>query len=193
MAIDLVQSKLEYLGLVSPPGNPTYISPPPARLQLPGGATAIQDHMALVVDGRTLAYILDDKEQCTQFLRLALACGSVICCRATPDQKVRFPWLWKSFFQMNIILISYTLKLTLFIPMCCLIYCWVINFSLCDLKYIPIDEIILSTSNSWYRCNAFKLHIHLSPCDLIKSVCDIYVLYVSPSSCNVHKKCFNFW
>lgn len=43
---------------------------------------------ALVVDGRTLTYILDVKAGLiTKFLRLTRHCQSVLCCRATPLQK----------------------------------------------------------------------------------------------------------
>lgn len=42
---------------------------------------------ALVVDGRTLAYVLD-KPLDELFLNLAQHCTSVLCCRATPLQKV---------------------------------------------------------------------------------------------------------
>lgn len=43
---------------------------------------------ALVVDGKTLTYILDQKTQLiTKFLSLTKQCASVLCCRATPLQK----------------------------------------------------------------------------------------------------------
>ncbi|KAG1649509.1 putative phospholipid-transporting ATPase VD [Nymphon striatum] len=42
---------------------------------------------ALVVDGRTLTFALD-KELEKMFLKLALHCGAVLCCRVTPLQKV---------------------------------------------------------------------------------------------------------
>ncbi|XP_021953805.2 probable phospholipid-transporting ATPase VD isoform X3 [Folsomia candida] len=43
---------------------------------------------ALVVDGKTLTYILDHKTQLiTKFLSLTKHCSSVLCCRATPLQK----------------------------------------------------------------------------------------------------------
>lgn len=43
---------------------------------------------ALVVDGKTLTYILDRRSNLTKpFLKLTTACNSVLCCRATPLQK----------------------------------------------------------------------------------------------------------
>ncbi|XP_034472597.1 probable phospholipid-transporting ATPase VA isoform X1 [Drosophila innubila] len=43
---------------------------------------------ALVVDGKTLTFILDSKSKLIlPFLKLATACASVLCCRSTPLQK----------------------------------------------------------------------------------------------------------
>lgn len=43
---------------------------------------------ALVVDGKTLTFILDKKSNLTgPFLSLTRRCTSVLCCRATPLQK----------------------------------------------------------------------------------------------------------
>lgn len=43
---------------------------------------------ALVVDGKTLTFILDKRSNLTKpFLRLTKFCSSVLCCRATPLQK----------------------------------------------------------------------------------------------------------
>lgn len=43
---------------------------------------------ALVVDGKTLTYVLDKRSNLTlPFLRLTTYCSSVLCCRATPLQK----------------------------------------------------------------------------------------------------------
>lgn len=43
---------------------------------------------ALVVDGKTLTYILDRRSNLTKpFLKLTTYCNSVLCCRATPLQK----------------------------------------------------------------------------------------------------------
>ena len=46
---------------------------------------------ALIIDGKTLAYALEDDMK-QQFLGLAVDCASVICCRVSPKQKalVRF-------------------------------------------------------------------------------------------------------
>ncbi|XP_076273548.1 phospholipid-transporting ATPase VD isoform X2 [Rhynchophorus ferrugineus] len=47
-----------------------------------------QNGRALVVDGKTLTYILDRRSNLTKpFLRLTTYCNSVLCCRATPLQK----------------------------------------------------------------------------------------------------------
>lgn len=40
----------------------------------------------LVIDGKSLAFALDKKLE-KEFLKLALGCASVICCRSTPKQK----------------------------------------------------------------------------------------------------------
>ena len=50
----------------------------------PEGAIAFEQ-VALVVDGRTLTHALRD---CEEFLELAQMCNAVLCCRATPFQKV---------------------------------------------------------------------------------------------------------
>lgn len=43
---------------------------------------------ALVVDGKTLTFILDLRSNLTKpFLRLSRYCASVLCCRSTPLQK----------------------------------------------------------------------------------------------------------
>ena len=41
---------------------------------------------ALIIDGKTLAYALEDDLK-HQFLNLAVNCASVICCRVSPKQK----------------------------------------------------------------------------------------------------------
>lgn len=41
---------------------------------------------ALIIDGKTLTYALEDNLK-HQFLRLAVECASVICCRVSPKQK----------------------------------------------------------------------------------------------------------
>jgi len=48
----------------------------------------LESKRALVVDGKTLIYILDKRANLQKpFLALASRCGSVLCCRATPLQK----------------------------------------------------------------------------------------------------------
>ena len=47
----------------------------------------VKPQAALVIDGKTLAYALDQNLE-HDFLRLASHCNSVLCCRATPFQKV---------------------------------------------------------------------------------------------------------
>jgi phospholipid-translocating ATPase len=41
---------------------------------------------ALIIDGKTLTYTLEDDLK-HQFLGLAVDCASVICCRVSPKQK----------------------------------------------------------------------------------------------------------
>lgn len=52
---------------------------------------------ALIIDGKTLAYALEDDMK-YEFLNLAIECASVICCRVSPRQKALVRY------------ISYTLK-----------------------------------------------------------------------------------
>lgn len=47
---------------------------------------------ALIIDGKTLAYALEDDVK-HQFLNLAVACASVICCRVSPRQKALVPFI----------------------------------------------------------------------------------------------------
>ncbi|EDV33016.2 uncharacterized protein Dana_GF22754 [Drosophila ananassae] len=52
------------------------------------GQTLRKKQRALVVDGKTLTFILDPKSKLIlPFLRLAKRCASVLCCRSTPLQK----------------------------------------------------------------------------------------------------------
>lgn len=45
-------------------------------------------NIALVIDGKTLVYILDKRANLQEsFLKLSSKCSSVLCCRATPLQK----------------------------------------------------------------------------------------------------------
>ena len=41
---------------------------------------------ALIIDGKSLAYALEDDMK-ERFLQLAVKCASVICCRVSPKQK----------------------------------------------------------------------------------------------------------
>lgn len=52
------------------------------------GLSSLKNGRALVVDGKTLTFILDRRSNLTKpFLRLTTYCRSVLCCRATPLQK----------------------------------------------------------------------------------------------------------
>lgn len=42
--------------------------------------------LALIIDGKSLAYALEDDVK-DMFLELAVGCASVICCRSSPKQK----------------------------------------------------------------------------------------------------------
>lgn len=50
---------------------------------------------ALIIDGKSLAYALEDDMK-HQFLRLAVDCASVICCRVSPKQKALVGFLYAS-------------------------------------------------------------------------------------------------
>ena len=52
-----------------------------------GGKKPDKPQAALVIDGKTVAYALEQNLE-KDFLRLANHCNSVLCCRATPFQKV---------------------------------------------------------------------------------------------------------
>ena len=53
-----------------------------------GNDTKYLKNRALVVDGKTLTFILDLKSNLTTpFLELTRYCSSVLCCRSTPLQK----------------------------------------------------------------------------------------------------------
>lgn len=54
-----------------------------AQLTYSGGNS---DAFALIIDGKSLAYALDDDVKHI-FLELAVGCASVICCRSSPKQK----------------------------------------------------------------------------------------------------------
>ncbi|KAM7274555.1 hypothetical protein ACFE04_016421 [Oxalis oulophora] len=53
------------------------------KLLTPGGKS---EKFALIIDGKSLAYALDDDVKGI-FLELAICCASVICCRSSPKQK----------------------------------------------------------------------------------------------------------
>ncbi|CAI5481750.1 unnamed protein product [Closterium sp. Yama58-4] len=52
------------------------------------GASLAAPH-ALIIDGKALAHVLADAALRSDFLRAALACASVICCRVSPKQKAQ--------------------------------------------------------------------------------------------------------
>ncbi|XP_073147923.1 putative phospholipid-transporting ATPase 9 [Henckelia pumila] len=49
-------------------------------------AASNSEAFALIIDGKSLAYALEDNSK-KSFLELALSCASVICCRSSPKQK----------------------------------------------------------------------------------------------------------
>ena len=49
-------------------------------------ANSGSEAFALIIDGKSLAYALDDSVK-NLFLGLAISCASVICCRSSPKQK----------------------------------------------------------------------------------------------------------
>ncbi|KAK6134052.1 hypothetical protein DH2020_032197 [Rehmannia glutinosa] len=55
-------------------------------LEKEGEKDAIAKAFALIIDGKSLAYALDDDVK-NLFLELAIGCASVICCRSSPKQK----------------------------------------------------------------------------------------------------------
>lgn len=69
-----------------------------AQLKYSGGNS---DAFALIIDGKSLAYALDDDIKHI-FLELAVGCASVICCRSSPKQKalvhVLYLFLWYNTF-----------------------------------------------------------------------------------------------
>ncbi|XP_057961527.1 putative phospholipid-transporting ATPase 9 [Malania oleifera] len=54
-----------------------------AQLTASGGSS---EAFALIIDGKSLAYALEDDMK-DMFLKLAIGCASVICCRSSPKQK----------------------------------------------------------------------------------------------------------
>ncbi|XVF03487.1 hypothetical protein REPUB_Repub04eG0265400 [Reevesia pubescens] len=57
--------------------------------------SAISEAFALIIDGKSLAYALEDDMK-KMFLELAIGCASVICCRSSPKQKALVTRLVKS-------------------------------------------------------------------------------------------------
>ena len=49
-------------------------------------ASSKNEAFALIIDGKSLAYALEDDLK-KMFLDLAVECSSVICCRSSPKQK----------------------------------------------------------------------------------------------------------
>ena len=75
MAETLISSKLEFLESLRSSSNDN-------------NGTAVQQGVAMVIDGKTLGFALDSgHDLSSQFLRLAAGCSSVLCVRATPFQK----------------------------------------------------------------------------------------------------------
>ena len=69
---------------------PSYtVLPTSSRLSQRGSATAGESRppLALIIDGITLSFTLE-KPLDVMFVEIAKRCESVICCRATPLQKV---------------------------------------------------------------------------------------------------------
>eukprot|EP00298_Acanthocystis_sp_HF-20_P014376 c20748_g1_i2.p1 GENE.c20748_g1_i2~~c20748_g1_i2.p1 ORF type:complete len:1031 (-),score=387.99 c20748_g1_i2:30-3122(-) len=56
---------------------------------------ASKERVAIIVDGHTLQYILEDKVMKMSFLELGKKCKAVICCRVTPGQKAEVTTLVK--------------------------------------------------------------------------------------------------
>ncbi|XP_022777023.1 putative phospholipid-transporting ATPase 9 [Durio zibethinus] len=57
--------------------------------------SAMSEAFALIIDGKSLAYALEDDMK-KMFLELAIGCASVICCRSSPKQKALVTRLVKS-------------------------------------------------------------------------------------------------
>ncbi|KAK8511801.1 hypothetical protein V6N13_029393 [Hibiscus sabdariffa] len=57
--------------------------------------SAMSEAFALIIDGKSLAYALEDDMK-KNFLDLAIGCASVICCRSSPKQKALVARLVKS-------------------------------------------------------------------------------------------------
>ena len=59
---------------------------PPTRRESTGGAIPSRKGFAVVIDGDTLRYALDDSLK-ELFLNLGTQCDTVVCCRVSPAQK----------------------------------------------------------------------------------------------------------
>ena len=57
-----------------------------AALQLLTATYENSEALALIIDGKSLTYALEDDVK-DLFLELAIGCASVICCRSSPKQK----------------------------------------------------------------------------------------------------------
>ncbi|GAB2280128.1 Putative phospholipid-transporting ATPase 9 [Dionaea muscipula] len=57
-----------------------------AQLEGPTSSGAGSEAFALIIDGKSLVYALEDDIK-NSFLKLAISCASVICCRSSPKQK----------------------------------------------------------------------------------------------------------
>ncbi|VDP80540.1 unnamed protein product, partial [Schistosoma mattheei] len=49
--------------------------------------------LALVIDGESLNYVLNNERNKSQFIKLCDMCTNIICCRSTPGQKV-ISWIY---------------------------------------------------------------------------------------------------
>ncbi|KAK2165061.1 hypothetical protein LSH36_55g03001 [Paralvinella palmiformis] len=91
MAKEMLESKLEYLNILN--GQ----SPSSQPLDGSGHVTVVppSDHrhhkykknVALIVDGKTLGFVQEEKMCRDNFLRVAQQCNAVLCCRSAPAQK----------------------------------------------------------------------------------------------------------
>ena len=85
---DLLKGKLEHIERLKRehvvPSDDTHARPTEPKI-------------ALVIDGKTLGYVLDQNIE-SEFLSVTAHCNSVLCCRATPFQKVSNACFTVSFF-----------------------------------------------------------------------------------------------
>lgn len=77
--------------------------------QIHGGkaqlTTSRTEAFALIIDGKSLAYALQDDVK-KLFLELAVGCASVLCCRSSPKQKALVSFFC-FFFNSNILIYIY--------------------------------------------------------------------------------------